>query len=57
MPKVEVTEHQAQAKVCGRCGTHNNGEFPRGVKAPAQYGAGIRSVAAYLLGYQLLPYD
>jgi hypothetical protein len=22
-----------------------------------QYGEGVRSVAAYLLGYQLLPYD
>jgi transposase len=55
--RIEVTEHQAQTKVCGQCGTHNKGEFPKGVNAPVQYGAGVKSVAAYLLGYQLLPYD
>jgi transposase len=55
--KVEVTEYQSQTKFCGRCGAENKGEFPAGVKAPAQYGEGVRSVAAYLLGYQLLPYD
>lgn len=57
MPKIEVTEHQAKTKVCDRCGAENQGEFPAGIKAPVQYGAGVRSVAAYLLGYQLLPYD
>jgi hypothetical protein len=34
--KMEVTEHQAQTKVCGRCGVENKGEFPSGVKAPVQ---------------------
>lgn len=56
-PKVEVTEHRSLTMVCGRCGTQNKGEFPKGVNAPAQYGEGVRSVGAYLLGYQLLPYD
>ncbi|MBC7932652.1 MAG: IS66 family transposase [Rubrivivax sp.] len=56
-PKIVVTEHQAQTKVCRRCGAKNKAEFPAGVKAPVQYGEGVRSVAAYLLGYQLLPYD
>jgi transposase len=55
--KIEVTEHQAQTKVCGRCGAENKADFPAGINAPVQYGAGVRSVAAYLLGYQLLPYD
>ena len=55
--KIEVTEHQSQTKVCGRCGVRNKAEFPAGVNAPVQYGAGVRSVAAYLMGYQLLPYD
>ena len=54
---IEVTEHRAQTKVCGRCGTENKAQFPADVKAPAQYGEGVRSVAAYLLGYQLLPYE
>jgi len=55
--QLEVTEHRAQTKVCGRCGTKNKAEFPAGVKAPVQYGHRVRSVAAYLLGYQLLPYE
>jgi transposase len=55
--KIEVTEHQAQTKVCRRCGAENRAEFPAGLKAPVQYGAGVKSVAAYLMGYQLLPYE
>jgi transposase len=55
--KVEVTEHLAQTIICPRCGMKNKAEFPLGVNAPVQYGEGVRSVAAYLMGYQLLPYD
>lgn len=55
--RIEVIEHRAQTKVCGRCRAKNQAEFPAGVYAPAQYGIGVRSVAAYLMGYQLLPYD
>lgn len=55
--QVEVTEHQAQARICGRCGTNNKAIFPAGINAPVQYGQRVRSVAAYLMGYQLLPYD
>lgn len=55
--KMEVTEHQAHTKVCLRCGTKNKAQFPTGAEAPVQYGAGVRSVAAYLMGYQLLLFD
>lgn len=55
--KIEVTEHQSQTRVCGRCGTKSKARFPTGVKAPVQYGERVRSVAAYLMGYQLLPYE
>ncbi|MFN2453322.1 MAG: IS66 family transposase [Pyrinomonadaceae bacterium] len=55
--RVEVIEHRAQTKVCGRCGIKNQAEFPAGVYAPVQYGTGVKSVATYLMGYQLLPYD
>ena len=55
--KMEVTEHQVQTKVCCRCGAKNKAEFPAGVNAPVQYGEGIRSMAVYLMSYQLLPYE
>lgn len=56
-PKLEVVEHQAQTKVCQRCGTKNKAKFPAGVHAPVQYGQRVRALIAYLLGYQLLPYE
>lgn len=55
--KIEVTEHLSQTKVCDRCGVKNKAQFPAGVNAPVQYGARVRWVAAYLMGYQLLPYE
>jgi len=55
--KIEVTEHRTQTKVCGRCGMKNKAKFPSGVTAPVQYGKRVRAVVAYLLGYQLLPYE
>jgi len=57
LPKVEVTEHQVQTKICHRCGAQNKAEFPAGMSAPVQYGEGVRAVAAYLMSYQLLPYE
>lgn len=55
--KIEVTEHHSQTKVCGRCGMKNKAGFPSGVNAPAQYGQRVRAVVAYLMGYQLIPYE
>jgi transposase len=55
--KIEVTEHRAQTIICHQCGVKNKAKFPSGVNAPVQYGERIKAVAAYLLGYQLLPYD
>ena len=50
-----VTEHQAEHRLC-RCGATTCGEFPVEVKAPAQYGSGVRAVATYLHVYQHLPF-
>jgi transposase len=55
--RIEVTEHLAQTKVCDQCGMKNTARFPAGINAPVQYGAGVRSVVTYLVGYQLLPYE
>ncbi len=55
-PRLEVTEHQAEIKTCP-CGCLNRAAFPHEAAAPVQYGPRVKSVAAYLAEYQLLPYD
>jgi transposase len=52
---LESTEHQAGSKDCPQCGHVNKAAFPDGVNAPAQYGPRVKSIAAYLREYQLLP--
>jgi transposase len=49
------TEHKGYTKVC-RCGHVNRANFPEGVVAPIQYGAGIENLVAYLNVAQYLPY-
>ena len=53
--KITVTEHQVETITCA-CGHVNKSDFPKGVNAPVQYGASVRSVAVYLKNYQFLPY-
>lgn len=55
-PKLEVTEHQAEVKICP-CGCTNHAAFPPDVTAPAQYGSRLKSVGVYLKEYQLLPFE
>lgn len=49
-------EHRSQRLRCS-CGHVTAGEFPEGVNAPTQYGPGMQAAAAYLCGYQHVPYD
>jgi transposase len=51
-----VTEHRAQRRRC-TCGVETVGRFPDGVRAPAQYGPGLRALACYLCVYQHLPVE
>lgn len=54
--EIEVTEHRAEIKECPDCHCFTKAPFPDGVRAPAQYGARIKSIAVYNKVYQLLPY-
>ena len=57
LPKVclEVTEHQAEVKVCPKCRWTTTASFPPDVSQPTQYGKKIKSQMAYFHEYQLLP--
>jgi hypothetical protein len=52
---MEVTEHRCAVKRCPSCGTRTAAAFPAGVTKAAQYGPNIKTIASYLMQYQLLP--
>lgn len=53
-PKLEVTEHVLLGCLCPKCGVYNQGEFPEGVNAPLQYGAGVRALIVLLnVGFKM----
>jgi transposase len=57
LPEVRlvVQEHQVEEVCCPTCQHPNEGSFPSGVEAAAQYGPKVRALAVYLHQYQLVP--
>jgi transposase len=56
-PRIEITEHQAEIKICSCCNKRVTAAFPYGVNAPTQYGEVIQSWAVYFQQQQLIPED
>jgi len=54
---LEVTEHQAELKICCSCGKKNKGIFPDRVSAPVQYGSRVKAFCLYFNNFQFIPYD
>lgn len=54
-PKIMVTEHRGEIKVCPICQKRSTACFPPNVQAPIQYGIGIQTWAVYLHYNQLIP--
>ena len=56
-PKVNVTEHRVEEKICPCCGEANRASFPENVKGPVQYGDRVRALIAYFSHEHFIPVD
>jgi len=55
-PKLEVTEYQIHRAICSVCGQIHKGVAPTHIKAPTQYGNGVKAFAVMLNVHYNLPY-
>lgn len=54
-PKIEVTEHQVEEKICSCCGCTNRAQFPSGINGPVQYGEKVQALVAYFSHQHFIP--
>jgi transposase len=54
-PKIEVTEHRIEGKVCPACTKFNRAAFPEEVKGPVQFGHRARALSAYFNHQHFIP--
>ena len=54
---IQIIEHQRLAKKCPQCGHRNQGQWPSHLSGNVQYGRRFKAFCAYLMTYQLLPYE
>ena len=54
-PKLEVTEHRIEIKICPCCQEKTKAQFPDFVSAPVQYGSNIQAWSVYLQHRQFIP--
>jgi transposase len=52
-----VHEHQSECLLCSECGQETQGEFPKQVTNPVQYGLRVQQLAVYLKTEQFIPYN
>jgi transposase len=55
--KAQVTEHQAEVKICPKCDFENKGKFPESITQPVQYGPRVKGLATYFSQQHLIPYQ
>lgn len=56
-PRLEITEYQVAQVICPQCGQSHRGEFPSSVKAPVQYGTGVKALVTLLNCEYKLPFE
>lgn len=45
---LQSTEYRRYGCTCAHCGAYNQGAYPEGVKAPIQYGSGVKALVSLL---------
>jgi transposase len=55
-PRLEVTEYQIVKTICPSCGKEQKGKAPENVRAPVQYGTGVKAFAVMLNNGYKIPF-